>query len=118
MLYEKKKKIKRRKKQKTPTSYQKEQGEIHLSCWCSPSDFFLDSSLVFYQLRVLGWVIQLLATLPVSPSPFPRGNFCGNPEGEVCVSPLGGTIQSSGKIVGVFSVQLHLLSRCAPVYFQ
>ena len=35
------------------TSSDEEQGEIFLSYWCSPSDFFLDLSLVLSQLQVL-----------------------------------------------------------------
>ena len=35
---------------------------------------FLDLPLAFYQLKVLGWVIQLLAALHV-PSPASRGGF-------------------------------------------
>ena len=38
---------------KKHASYDEEQGEICLSCWCLPSDFFLDPSLVFFQLQVL-----------------------------------------------------------------
>ena len=34
-------------------SSDQEQGEICLRCWCSPSDCFVDLSLVFFQLQVL-----------------------------------------------------------------
>ena len=63
-------------------------------------------------------VLQLLATLPVSPSPASRGSFSCDQEGETSVSPLGGTVQSSGKIVGAFPLPLHLPSYFLPVYFQ
>ena len=98
MLYERKHKI----KEKYGSSDEK-QGEIHFTCLCSLSDFFLDPSLAFYQLKVPRWVIQLPATWPVSQSPDSKGRCCHDLEGEVSVSPLGGTVQSSGKILGVFT---------------
>ena len=42
---------KKKKGKKKKTSSEEEQGEIYLSCWSLPSDFFLDPSLVFYQLK-------------------------------------------------------------------
>ena len=45
----------------------------------------LDLSLAFYQLKVPGWIVQLLAALHASPSPTSRGVFyCGRR-----VGPLG-----------------------------
>ena len=52
----------------------------------------------------------IMATLPVTPFPASRESFCCDQEGEVSVSPLGSTVQSSGKIVGVFHLLLHLQS--------
>ena len=66
---------KRRNKERNHASSEEVQGEIHLSCWSLPSDFFLDASLVFYQLRDPGWVVQLLARPLVTLSPASRENF-------------------------------------------
>ena len=57
---------------------------------------------VFYQLKVQGWIIQLLAASHVSHSLAYRGDFYCNLEGETPGSLLGGAVQSSGKSVGVF----------------
>ena len=45
-------KIWKEEREKT-ASFDEEQSEICLSCWSSPSDFFLDLSLVFCQLQIL-----------------------------------------------------------------
>ena len=63
-------------KRKKHASSEEEQGKTHFSCWCLPSDFFLDLSPVFCQLKFLRWVARLLARLPVSPAS--RGTFCCN----------------------------------------
>ena len=46
-------KWKEEREMKTHASSDEEQCEICLSCWCLPSDFFLDLSLVFPGLQVL-----------------------------------------------------------------
>ena len=61
----------------------------------------LDLPLAFYKLKVPGWVIQLLAAPPVSPSLSSRGGFCCDQEGGTPGSPLGGTVQFFWKIVCV-----------------
>ena len=77
-----------------------------------------DPPLALYQLKVQGWIIQLLAASHVPSSLASRGAFCCDQEDEAPASPLGGAVQSSGKIVGVFSLHLHHLSWSVPAYFQ
>ena len=84
--------------------------------------FFLsspfESTSGFYQLKVQGWIIQLLAALHVPLLPASRGGFYGEWEGGTPETPLGSTVQSSGKIVRVFPLPLHHLSWYALAYFQ
>ena len=78
---------------------------------------FLDLPLVFSQLKVLGWAVQLPAEPPLSPSRASQGGFYCDWEGGTPVSLLG-TVQSSGKVVGVFPLPWHHSSWPVPAYFQ
>ena len=80
--------------------------------------FCLDRPLAFYQLKFQGWVIPLVAALPVPSSPAFRSGFYCDQEDRTSGSPLGGTFQFSGTILGVLPLPLHHLSCSVPASFQ